>query len=196
MTRPKVPASDEAVYDAWKRATGPDKTRLEAELYAVLRRYARSIMYQMVGQTDSDLTGQIVEHALVNHHKFRGSSKFTTWFYRLAHRKILDWLRYHRRKRECSLENNPEVDQVPVPRSGALAPEDLQILVAQLMERLSPEDQRLFQMKLDGYAEAEIATALGLHQAPEGHRQRSRAVRKRWARLQKLIREQHADVKL
>lgn len=102
------------------------------ELYTVLRRAALAIMGQIAGIKERNLADEIAGHALLSLAEFRGQSEFSTWFFTLARRDTLNWIRTRTRAKEVQLEcvAEPEApshgDTLPLP--AWLSPEDVEFI--------------------------------------------------------------------
>jgi DNA-directed RNA polymerase specialized sigma24 family protein len=70
----------DAAYEAYKKAE-PDAV---GRLYSALLVQARNIVFFRLGFKDEDVALEIVYRALGALSEFRGKSKLSTWFYRLA----------------------------------------------------------------------------------------------------------------
>lgn len=163
----------ESLYRRWK------ETRSEVDQEALARslwRYASRIIGTMRGVEDRALASDIVAAAFRREPQFRGDSKFTTWFYRLAYNLILNAIRDEKARREWSLDCYPEPEVTETP--------ELSILLEQLSKRLLPQDRLILQGKFEGTTDAELAAELGM--GIEG-------VRSRWKKLKKRLRQQLSE---
>jgi RNA polymerase sigma-70 factor (ECF subfamily) len=170
-------AADEAAFHAWRTAVqAKDEIAIyetSETLYRVLRRYATSIVYSVLRRRDQDLVTDIVAHAFEKAHQFKGDSKFTTWFYRLAYHMCLRELERRKARAEVSLENLRHLS-LSCLESQALA----RIGLERLSKRLSPEELGLLNLKLIGLEEKDIACALKIGK---------KAVNQRWLRLRRKL---------
>ncbi len=170
-------AADELAYGAWikARASGnPELIRIsEDTLYRILKRYATSVVCSVLRYRDPDLITDIVAHAFEKAHQFKGESKFTTWFYRLAFNMCLRELENRKRRAEDSLDMLHGMATLGL-ESHALAKLDW----ARLYKTLSRADQKLLNLKLYGVEEKDIACALKIS---------SKAVNQRWLRLRRHL---------
>lgn len=168
MTRYAATESDEELYWRWAKSRSAED---QLVLSRALWRYARSIVWAMRGYEDRELITDIVTKAFERESQFRGDSKFTTWFYRLAYNTTLHAIGKEHRRREWSLESFPEM--------GATMEPELAIYLEQLSKLLQPRDQMILRGKLVGSTDEELAAELGLEL--EG-------LRSRWKRLKRLLR--------
>ena len=170
-------AADEAAFAAWRAAIqAKDDAAVEETsevLYRVLRRYATSIVYQVLRYRDQDLITDIVAHAFEKAHQFRGESKFTTWFWRLAYNMCMRELERLKARAEVSLENLNHNSLTGLERT-ALA----RIGLERLSSRLDVVELALLNYKLIGLDEKEIACALKIGK---------KAVNQRWLRLRRKL---------
>jgi RNA polymerase sigma-70 factor (ECF subfamily) len=130
---------------------------------------------------DEDAAEDVTQDALLLAHRhrgsFRGTSRFSTWLYRVAATTALMHLRSRRRRsREvlAGLRQDDERDPAgtssaehrdptsgPADRLGAC--EELSRIDARLRE-MGPRYREVFWLRFaDGYSEAEIAEKMGLH---------------------------------
>ncbi len=169
--------TNEEAYRAWAAAiTARDDDAVEETseaLYKILRRYATSIVYNVLRQRDSDLITDIVAHAFEKAHQFRGESKFMTWFYRLAYNMCLRELERRRARAEVSLEMLQHLAVLGL-ESHALARIDWD----RFYKRLQKSECQLLNLKLYGFEEKDIACALKIG---------VKAVNQRWLRLRRKL---------
>lgn len=60
-----------------------------SEFYRVLARGASNIVVAVLGHRDPDLAREIAARALLHIRNFRGTSQFSTWFYRIARNEAI-----------------------------------------------------------------------------------------------------------
>jgi RNA polymerase sigma factor (sigma-70 family) len=175
----KALANDNEAYEAWRAADAKTEPEALGLLLRVLRRYANSLVFGWTQREMPELSAHIVSHALENRAKFDGRAKFTTWFYRLARNKTLDWLKAERRRRECSF---PDTDLTAPSTSSVfrMTPEESRIWLEQLQASLPPEDQAHLKMRLEGRNDAEVAEQLRI---------RKWQAHARWKALKSRLRE-------
>ena len=172
-------AADEAAYKAWANAIlAKDDLLIEETsetLYKVLQRYATSIVYSVLRRRDQDLITDIVAHAFQKAHQFKGESRFTTWFYRLAYNMCLRELERRKTRAEVALEeawqNFPLAMGI---ESRVLS----KIHWGRLHACSTAEEAQLLYFKLAGFEEKDIACALKIS---------TKAVNQRWLRLRRKL---------
>ena len=153
--------SDEidAVYEAYKKAE-PDA---EGRLYSALLVQARNIVFFRLQYHDEDVALEIVYRTLAALSKFRGKSKFSTWFYRLAKNEGYRALDTHIRKRkpEVHLSADPlgeasdeEPAAKPVNRDNAIS-------LALLQRQLPKEQAEVIRLMAKDYSLEKIAEMTG-----------------------------------
>lgn len=158
------------LFDAWRAA--PDNKDLEGRLVEALRLYARRLVFKFLGTYSPEIENTAVYQALTYSHQFRGDAKFTTWFYPVVHNLCSKELRRKivERERNVPIEDaeNIGVDSEP----------EVEITLDEVLEELDEMDQRIAQLKLEGFKESEIAAQLGVTED---------SVRNRWRRLKLKI---------
>jgi len=119
-----------------------------SELYAALLRGAIGIGIQVLGRREPELGAEIATRTLLNLHKFRKRSQFSTWFYKLARNCIANYLR----------DGDPAValDKIPEPEVPPIEP------TFDLPEGLSLTDKQIVRLVVAGYSFREIAQFLGV----------------------------------
>ncbi len=131
---------------------------------ALVQRYQKMIFaltYRMIGsQTEAeDLTQESFIAAFQQLDAFRGESKFSSWLYRIATNRCLNW-RQRDARRERAYENwgrEREVASVTVPHTGAVAAQ-----VQQALLKLDDKQRAAIVLTTyDGMNHAEAARMLG-----------------------------------
>jgi RNA polymerase sigma-70 factor (ECF subfamily) len=102
-----------------------------------------------------DLTQDILLQAWKTWPRFRGESKFSTWFYRICLNTILT----HQRKRRPPPAVLPREELIP--DHSTRDPSDLQDL-HKAIRQLGETDRALITMHLDGYDHSGIAAIFGI----------------------------------
>lgn len=170
LSRREEYAAYEQAYWTWRAAlatANPSELPLaEQELFTLLRRYARRILYSRFDADERevvyDLADRAVGIAFTAGASYSGTGKFTSWFYRVTRNLAREWLRDNRRrpKRGLSKYNLKSLEALlAVGSELAATPEalDARIAVAQLRKLLSSaEDIALFDCKLEGMSNEEI----------------------------------------
>lgn len=147
----------DAAYEALKR--GDDGA--EARLYDVLKRNSKYIVIHHGGvDLDRDLAHDIATRVIEKLSTFKGRSKFSTWFYRVATNECMDALSdYIEQKRhEPPAVREPDDDEN---RVGELAAPkgniDAAIDVEALSQGLPPDQAAIIRLNLEGRTLDEIS---------------------------------------
>jgi RNA polymerase sigma-70 factor (ECF subfamily) len=106
----------------------------------------------------ADATSQVFAKALIGLAGCRETA-FRSWLFAIAHNVLID--AYRARRPEAPLEAAAEViDAGPTPEEAALAADDRRTIVL-LLDRLTPDQRQVVELRLAGLNAEEIATALG-----------------------------------
>ena len=138
------------------------------DFYRSLVRGASKITGSIIGRAIPELSGEIATRTLLNLHGYRGGSRFSTWFYRVARNALLRYLENAHRIPETPLEDAPE--PVAAPRTPLRLPPGL-----------TASEKGLLRLTLDGYSHREIATITGVSQ---------RKVKYAWSQLKRKLKSQ------
>lgn len=161
-------------YRAWRLSTAQEKEWALHILIRRLERYATSICWQRLPDHKDDfgpLVNGIVWKAVREMEKFRGSSQFSTWFYRIAVNDCNKFLRNYKNRFETSLE-----EEMPSRPEAMNARIDL----IALLDGLEGPEHLLFRLVAEGQEFKDIAERLGIS--------RNAAI-VRWARLKEKLRD-------
>jgi len=155
-----------------KRAQDGDVAAFEA-LIADYQKRIFSIAYRMIPNPDdaADLTQEVIVKIFKNLDKFQGSSKFSTWVYRIATNTCLDELKKTRRYTTYSLDKEIETeegslmgelpDNSPTPEQAAER-KAVQTAVRIAIGRLGEEHKKVIVLRdLQGLSYEEIAEIIG-----------------------------------
>ena len=163
--------------------------RDRAEFAPLYRRYARPVYrycYRRLGAHDAaeDATSQTFVKAIAGLDRFDGSG-FRSWLFTIADRVVTDL--YRRRRPQMELD---EALDLP---SDTIGPEDATIraetgrTVQAMIERLTPDQQRVVALRLAGLTGPEIAAVIGReHGAVKSLQFRA------YQRLRQLLDDDHA----
>ena len=143
-------------YRAYRDALATRENIDEASeiLFRELRSMAKGIVRITLRRHDPQLVQDIVAQAFMHLPEFREESNFGTWFWKLAHNKCLMDIRARKLRREVYIEDLYK--NLVVPSS------DAKQRLRELRTSLTPEDDRLVQLRLEGYGLAEIAEQFGV----------------------------------
>jgi len=141
-----------------------------SEFTPLYRRYAAPIYrycYRRLGNRESaeDATSQTFVKALAGIHRFEGPpSGFRSWLYTIADRVVTDI--YRRSRSQTEIDEALELQSSePGPESTAIAAETGRNIQA-MIERLTPDQQRVVALRLAGLTGPEIAAVIDReHQA-------------------------------
>jgi len=160
----------------------PDKLAIEAaesELYHQLVEHAAAVLWERFHEHLPEVAHDAAVDCLLAFDRFRGESRYTTWFHRIAWRRGNRWLREKKRHvLEISLdelENGKNGDDYT--EFGQWDSQEAE-LWSLLTSGLSQNDQKLLQAKVEGRSWAEIAKLLGW-KTTHGPKQRLGRLKKR-----------------
>lgn len=152
------------------KSTGLGLQDVEESLHAALYKHALRVCYTELNEHRSDIASDACWKAFRNLGGFRGKSKFSTWFHRIVLNTITSAKRTQIRLAEVGLEHAEGHAFTP----DAIGPR----FAEQLRDVMNKEELALWDFKLRGVGERELAKSLGL--TVEG-------VRSRWFRLRKKL---------
>lgn len=159
--------------------------RAEVRLVAMLRRVGRSYLAQWFPGNNSQLVNDLAETALSlalrRVQSFQGQAKFTSYFHVICKNVKNSYLRTKRRQEPLDYGIDPDSVITGNPTNAMEA----KILCDQLRRSLKPEDQKIFDMKLEGYTDAEVNAELG--------RPESDKACNRWHYLKQLLRKRLSE---
>ena len=149
-----------AVDDARQVTLARQDPRAFAPLYERYLDPVYRYCYRRLGTREAaeDATGQIFYKALAGLGGFRSGS-FRAWLFAIAHNVIVDQVR----RQPAVRPPDPHID----PPDSGLTPEELAIgtderrMLARVLSELSPDQQRVIDLRLAGLSGAEIASVLG-----------------------------------
>jgi len=163
------------VFERWKLSQGPEKEELLRELVHLLTKHAYSVCWLRAPDHRDEFGGIVnaaVWRAITKAEEFRGDSRFSTWFHRIAVNECNRVLRWKQDNPEESLEAITE-------ELGEETNPEKAIFLRELVERLGEEDQRFIALQLGGYSTEEIAEKLEISIS---------AAETRWSRLKEKVR--------
>jgi RNA polymerase sigma-70 factor (ECF subfamily) len=140
--------------------------RGDQEAFAALVRHydpgLRALAYRLLG--DRDRMDDALQEAYVKAYRalprFRGSSKLSTWLYRIAYRACLDELKRSRRVVQLPLR---EVAEPPDPRSGVAEAVASKRDLAEALSALAPEDRAtVLMVDVQGFGYRDAGAVLGV----------------------------------
>lgn len=126
-------------------------------LYKVARAYGRS------GADADDLAQEMAVQLWRSFPRYDPAFKFSTWMYRIALNVAISWLRRERtRTRHLVADGEQVLLALPAPEADAESSAgDLALLYAAIA-RFEPLDRALLMLYLDGVAQQEIGSVLGI----------------------------------
>ena len=143
----------------------------------VVARYGARVLNTCLGlvpqRADAeDLTQEVFVEVYTQLATFRGEARLSTWVYRIAVNKCLEWQRHRRRRKRFAFltslfgpdDNTPTHDLPDYEHPGVLAERREQAaLLLQAVARLPERQQAVFTLfHLEGLPHSEIAGVLGL----------------------------------
>jgi len=140
-------------------------------------------------QESEDLSQEVFMQVFQSIHQFRGDSKLSTWIYRIAVSKALDWTRKQQAKRRINLMKsligfgNSAIQPTEFVHPGVLLEHKESAIILFKAMNLLPENQRvaLTLIKVEGLSYEEVAAIMELsikavealmHRAKENLRKR------------------------
>jgi len=122
------------------------------------------IFYRVGSEHDAeDITSRVFYRAFghIKNYEEKGVP-FSAWLYRIAHNLIANWHRDRQRRKEVSLDDQPEIPQrIDLPETVIEKRQEMELLLRGI-RRLAPERQQLILLKfLDDLSNAEIAVIMG-----------------------------------
>ncbi len=122
------------------------------------------IFYRVGSEHDAeDITSRVFYRAFGHITRYEDKGvPFSAWLYRIAHNLIANWHRDRQRRKEVSLDDQPEIPhRVDLPETWIEKKQEMELLLRGI-RRLAPERQQLILLKfLDDLSNAEIAVIMG-----------------------------------
>ncbi len=122
------------------------------------------IFYRVGSEDDAeDITSRVFYRAFghIKNYEEKGIP-FSAWFYRIAHNLIANWHRDRQRRKEVSLDEQPEIPQrQDLPETLVEKNQETELLLKGI-RRIAPDRQQLILLKyLEDLSNAEIAQIMG-----------------------------------
>ena len=122
------------------------------------------IFYRIGSEDDAeDITSRVFYRAFGHIKTYEDKGiPFSAWLYRIAHNLIANWHRDRQRRKEVSLDDQPEMPhRVDLPETWIEKKQEMDLLLKG-MRRLAPDRQQLILLKyLEDLSNAEIAVIMG-----------------------------------
>jgi RNA polymerase sigma-70 factor, ECF subfamily len=122
------------------------------------------IFYRIGSEDDAeDITSRVFYRAFGHIKTYEDKGiPFSAWLYRIAHNLIANWHRDRQRRKEVSLDDQPEIPhRVDLPETWIEKKQEMDLLLKG-MRRLAPDRQQLILLKyLEDLSNAEIAVIMG-----------------------------------
>lgn len=113
-------------------------------------------LYVDCEEDKKDLYQEILLQGWKSFQRFEGTSKFSTWLYKVALNTVLNFHKKRKKKAEAEL---------PIPQATtATPPQEDHELLYQIIRSLNEVDRMLITLHLDGYKNKEIAEITGITQ--------------------------------
>jgi RNA polymerase sigma-70 factor (ECF subfamily) len=160
-------------FTEWRLSTGQPKELALIALVRKLEIFAERICWQRLPDFKDDfpaLINGIVWRTIKQADKFKGKSRFSTWFYRII---INECNRFLRNKKELF---ETELEEFPTKNEQV----DIRIDLISLLNTLEGQDHTLFRLVAEGEDWDTIGATLGLNR---------NAALVRWNRLKRKIRD-------
>lgn len=161
------------LYAAYKEASPTEKDFAKDALVRAMYRDAYPMMNYIMGKVHPDIASESVTTATLWLDKFRGESRFSSWFFKIVMNYCRKMHQTKLRLKEVSIESLSEAELQQI-EAGNGAETGNQFDAEQRLAQLAPEDRQLVSMRLEGRTHAEIAQALGI---------KANAAKHRWLRL-------------
>lgn len=121
------------------------------------------IFYRIGSEDDAeDITSRVFYRAFGHIKTYEDKGiPFSAWLYRIAHNLIANWHRDRQRRKEVSLDDQPEMPhRVDLPETWVEKKQEMDLLLKG-MRRLAPDRQQLILLKyLEDMSNAEIAVIM------------------------------------
>ncbi len=122
------------------------------------------IFYRVGSEDDAeDITSRVFYRAFghIKNYEEKGIP-FSAWLYRIAHNLIANWHRDRQRRKEVSLDEQPEIPQrLDLPEAVVEKNQETELLLKGI-RRIAPDRQQLILLKyLEDLSNAEIAQIMG-----------------------------------
>jgi RNA polymerase sigma factor (sigma-70 family) len=147
----------DAAYEAYK-AREPDSEDL---LHRAFTAQARNVAtFHDLARFELTLAHDIASRAMLALPEFRGRSRLSSWFYRIAQNEMKRALRglIRRRKRDVSIDIDPEEDHAALLELEAKpTDQEAKIEFERLQQSLPPEQAAVLALQLEGNTLEEIA---------------------------------------
>ena len=122
------------------------------------------IFYRVGSEDDAeDITSRVFYRAFGHIQTYEDKGiPFSAWLYRIAHNLIANWHRDKQRRKEVSLDDQPELPhRVDLPETWIEKKQEMELLLKGI-RRLAPDRQQLILLKyLEDLSNAEIAVIMG-----------------------------------
>lgn len=158
-------------FENWMR--NPDEANLQ-QLVKRLERFAKAIIWQRLpdhmNELDALVNG-IIWRVIKKPSRFKGKSKFSTWFYQIVINECNRFLRKYKERCESAIDEDMPASQQRL---------DAKIDLISLLDTLQGEDHTLMRLKMEGQDFNTIGEALGINR---------NAALQRWNRLKERLRD-------
>lgn len=155
----------------------------DMRLYEAFRKQARNVIWWKLRRDNQTLAHDVAIRAFKNLSKFRGKSRASTWFYRIAKNEANRELKHQIKKRNREVVIDPggaDGDRAVIELVAKPTNQDAALDVEQLSEDLPREQLEVISRIVQGYSLEEVAQATEL---PIGTvRSRHRLAKKKMAK--------------
>lgn len=161
------------LYQAWKEASAEARPQVEKHLLPHLRSHASKVCWMVFHSYQPDLVTEIVDDACMELHKFRGESRFSTWFHGRATNRARRELRRLKQRREAPLfAEFIKTYQPSNQHQGAL--------IQDILKQLTEEDRLFVKRKIElGLSDEEISVEMAITR---------QMVQRIWSRIRRRLR--------
>lgn len=145
---------EEEAFRKYVESGGKD-AKAENALFSLLTQHALKVCRRLLDRDREDAAQEIVLKAFLNLPNFKEESKFTTWFHRIALNHATNTLRNQKGRDEQQLGWAWEGDA----RAAGSSSVEGEILVEEVLGKLSEEERKLLEMRLEGSTFQEMGEA-------------------------------------
>lgn len=147
------------LFEDWRvaLATGEGVEEASEAFFKDLRGFVDAVIWNTLRRRDAFLQQDIVTQVFLKAKSFRGESNFATWVWRLAYTQCISDVRRKLHRKEVAFD---EIYHSPI--APDRSHKNFIERFAELREKLSTEDCKLIDLRLEGWSLVEIGKQRGL----------------------------------